>query len=398
MGGMLRKGMLVVLLQWTAAVAAPPVLVIAVDGFRYDFAEREKAAHILALQREGASVEGLMPSFPSTTFPNFQSMATGLHPARHGLVAMVFYDRAMGRGFHYARNASEGQWYGGQPIWLLAEEQGVRAATFFWPGTDAEIGGRRPSYFRKYDGRVSHQERIAQVLEWFQMKDGERPGLVIVYFSDVDSAGHRYGPDAPETKAAIAKVDASVGALAARVRALRPETNIVLVSDHGQIAVEQTLDLTPRANFSGCRAANEAPMTMLYCGDAERVRAELLKNAPEVNVWRRAEVPEHLHYRDNPRIGDLVVAPKRPSIVFVTPPGDAEAQPVPALKGMHGYDPETYKEMRGVLMGVGPAFRRGWVVPAVRTVDVFALLCGLLEMKTPAGLDADFNRVKPLLR
>lgn len=394
---MLRKLTGLVLLQAAAWAAAPPVLVIAVDAFRHDFAERENALNILALKKEGASVEAMIPSFPSTTFPNFHTMATGLEPSRHGLVAMMFYDRALGRGFQYTRNASEGEWYGGKPIWLLAEEQGVRAATFFWPGSDAAIGGKRPTYYRKYDGRVSHEERIAQVLQWLAMNDGERPGLIIVYFSDVDSAGHRFGPDAPETKAAIAKVDASVGELVRKARAIQPDTNIVLLSDHGQIAVEQTLDLTPRADFSGCRAANEAPMTMLYCEDPERVRAELLKNAPEVNVWRRAEVPQHLHYRGNPRIGDLVVTPKRPSIVFVTPPGDADAKPVPALKGMHGYDPQQYLAMRGILIGAGPAFRRGAVIPPARNVDVYLLLARLLGLKPPGGLDADYSRVRGLL-
>ena len=324
-------------------------------------------------------------------------MATGLDPSRHGLVAMTFYDRSLGRGFQYTRNAAEGVWYGGKPIWLLAEEQGVRAATFFWPGTDAEIGGKRPSFYRKYDGRVSHEERIGQAVEWLRMKDGERPGLVIVYFSDVDSAGHRYGPDSRETKAAIAKVDASVGELVKRARAVRSDVNIVLLSDHGQIGVERVLDLTPRADFSGCKAANEAPMTMLYCEDPERVRLELELHAPEVNVWRRAEVPEHLHYRDNPRIGDLVVTPKRPWIVYVTPPGDTDAKPVPELKGMHGYDPQRYSEMRGILTGVGPAFRRGVLIPPARNVDVYVLLAHLLELKTPGGLDADFGRVRGLL-
>lgn len=395
---MVRTLTALVLLQAAAwAAPPPPVLVIALDAFRYDFAGREKAVHILALKNEGASAEAMIPSFPSTTFPNFHAMATGLEPSRHGLVAMMFYDRALKRGFQYTRNASEGQWYGGKPIWLLAEEQGVRAATFFWPGTDAAIGGKRPTFYKKYDGRVSHQERIAQVLEWLGMKQGERPGLIIVYFSDVDSAGHRFGPDAPETKAAIARVDASVGELVRKARAIRPGANIVLLSDHGQIAVERTLDLTPRANFAGCRAANEAPMTMLYCQDPERVRAELLKNAPEVNVWRRAETPEHLHYRGNPRIGDLVITPKRPWIVFVTPPGDADAKPVPALKGMHGYDPRQYPEMRGILIGAGPAFRRGAVIAPARNVDVYVLLARLLGLKPPGGLDADFGRVRGLL-
>jgi alkaline phosphatase D len=392
---------LLLLVSWSwlaAATGPPPLLVIAVDAFRHDFAERDQAANILALKREGASVEGLIPSFPSTTFPNFHSMATGLHPSRHGLVAMVFHDRAKGRGFSYMRNASEGEWYGGMPIWLLAEDKGIRAATYFWPGTDAAIQGRHPTYYKKYDGRVSHEERIRQVLEWFRMPAPQRPGLVVVYFSDVDSSGHRYGPDAAETHAAIAKVDASVGELVRSVRVIRPETNVVLLSDHGQSTVQSHIDLTGKADYTGCRAANEAPMTMLYCDDPERVRAQLLKNAPEVNVWRRAEVPGHLQYRENPRIGDLVITPRTPSIVQVVPPGDPDAKPVPALKGMHGYDPEKHSEMLGILVGTGPAFQRGFTIPSARTVDVFVLLCRLLGLKPPPDLDADFNRVRKLLK
>ncbi|MBI4893982.1 MAG: alkaline phosphatase family protein [Acidobacteria bacterium] len=269
----MRLAFALLILCTTALCAAPPVLVIAVDGFRYDFAQRDNATHILALQKEGASVQGLVPAFPSTTFPNFHTMATGLYPARNGIVAMVFFDRQKNRLFSYTSTASEGEWYGGKPIWLLAEEQGVHAATYFWPGTDAEIGGQRPSYWKKYDGRVPHEERIAQAEQWLRMEGAEKPGLVIVYFSDVDSACHRTGPDSHETRAAIAKVDASVGDLVRRARAVQPNLNIVLLSDHGQAAVQSNIDLTPRANFAGCRAANEAPMTMLYCGQPERVRA-----------------------------------------------------------------------------------------------------------------------------
>ncbi len=397
MKGMRSCLLLLAILSVTLS-AAPPVLVIAVDGFRSDFAQRENATHILALQKQGASVQGLIPAFPSTTFPNFHSMATGLYPARHGIVAMMFFDRQKNRGFSYTSTASEGEWYGGDPIWLLAEAQGVHAATFFWPGTDAEIGGKRPTYWKKYDGRVPHEERIAQVEQWLRMEGPLKPGLVIVYFSDVDSAGHRTGPDSPDTKAAIAMVDASVGALVQRARAIQPNLNIVLLSDHGQIAVESNIDLTPRANFAGCRAANEAPMTMLYCDDPERVRTELLKNAPEINVWRASEVPAHLHYQGNPRIGDLILTPKTPSIIYVVPPGDPAAKPVPDLKGMHGYDPEKYPQMRGMLTGIGPAFRRGALIPPAQTVDVYALLCRLLGLKPPPGLDADFSRVRALLQ
>lgn len=383
------------LLLLNTALAAPPVLVIAIDGFRWDYAERENAANLLKLKQEGAWVEGLTPAFPSTTFPNFHTMATGLYPEHHGLVAMKFYDRAKASAFSYMKNSNEGAWYGGKPIWLLAEEQGVKTATFFWPGTDAGIGGRNPSYFKRYDGRVPNAERIRQVFEWFRLPEPERPGLVVVYFSDVDSAGHRYGPDSKETKAAIAKVDAEVGEL---LRGVSKDQNVVVLSDHGMATVRSNLDLSKRADFDRCIAANEAPMTMLYCADPERVRAQLLKNAPEVRVWRKSEVPAHLHFRDNPRIGDLVITPKDTSIVQVLTAADPQETPIPDLKGMHGYDPQQFQQMRGILIGVGPAFRVGVKTPPAETVDVYLLLCRLLGLKPPAGLDSKLERVKPLLR
>jgi len=381
-----------------SASAAPPVLVIAVDAFRYDFAARDHAQAILALKKEGASVEAMTPSFPSTTFPNFHAMATGLHPGHHGLVSMSFYDRALGKSFYYTKNSREGFWYGGMPIWLLAQDAGIRSATFFWPGTDAVIQGRNPTYFRRYDGRVPHEERVKQVIDWLQMPEQERPGLVIVYFSDVDAAGHATGPDSPETRAAIAKVDKTVGELVAKARAVRKDINIVVLSDHGQIGVQSVIDLTNKADLRGCRAANEAPTTMLYCEDPERVRAELIKNAPEVTVYRKAETPAHWFYRDSLRVGDLVIVPKTPSIVYAVPPGDPEAKPVPPLKGMHGYDPQKYPEMRGMLIGVGPAFRAGKSIPTMNNVDVFALLCRLLGLKMPAGVDANPAHIQPLIK
>ena len=182
------------------------------------------------------------------------------------------------------------------------------------------------------------------------------------------------------------------------VKQLPQPINLVVLSDHGMSTVQANLGLSKRADFTGCIAANEAPMTMLYCTDPERVRAELKKNVPEVEVWRKSEVPAHLHYRDNARIGDLIITPKNTSIVQVLTAADPTETPVPDLKGMHGYDPRKYKEMRGILIGVGPAFRTGVQTPPAETVDVFVLLCKLLNLQPPAKLDADFSRVKPLLR
>lgn len=398
MGVMTRLLLLLLAAALLSAAERPPVLVIALDGFRHDYAVRDGARNLLALEREGASVGEWSPVFPSTTFPNFHSMATGLTPARHGLVAMVFREGRKGRGFSYMENSREGFWYGGRPIWQVAEEQGVLTATYFWPGTDAGVNGRYPSYFKRYDPRASHGERVEQVLEWFKLGEKERPGLAIVYFSDVDAMGHRFGPDSPEVRAAVGRVDAVVGEIVGGVRALRPDVNIVVVSDHGMSAVDQVIDFTRDADLRGCRAANEAPMTMLYCEEPERVRAELLARPRAYTVERRGELPKHLEFDGNERIGDLVVRPKGPSIVWALPPGDEDARPVPPLKGMHGYDPEANREMGGILIGVGPAFRQGARVERARTVDLYPLLGRLLGLTLPGEIDGRLSRVEGLLR
>ena len=396
--GMVRT--LAILLLFAHLLPAdPPLLVIALDGFRWDYAERYQATNILSLKRAGASATATMPGFPSTTFPNFHSMATGLFPEHHNLVAMHFLDRASGKPFSYSRNASEGVWYGGTPIWVLAENNGIKTASYFWPGTEAEIQGKRPSYFKKYDVSATHEQRIAQVMEWLRMPEAQRPGLVIVYFSDVDHEGHDHGPNAQQTRDAVMKVDAATGSLVQGARRINPATNIVVVSDHGMSTVTGFIDLNTRANLAGCKAANESPMTMLYCEDSERVRLELIENSPDLNVWRRAETPAHLHYRNNPRIGDLIVTPKTAALVQALPPGDADAKPVRRIaKGMHGYDPAVFPEMRGILIGVGPAFAAQAKVDGVRTVDVFLLLCRLLNLTAPPGIDAELGRVSPMLR
>lgn len=378
--------------------AADPLLVIALDGFRHDYLEKFDAPNLLALKREGASVERMVPAFPSTTFPNFYSMATGLRPARHGIVAMVFRDPQLDKGFIYWRNASEGFWYGGEPFWETAQKKGKRVAMYFWPGSDAEIHGVRPWRYFKYDSKTTHEARVKQALDWLAMPDGERPDAVVVYFSDADSAGHANGPDSTQARDAVARVDATVGDLVKKARALRRNVNVVVVSDHGMSVVEKRIDFSSDADLSGCRASNEAPMTMLYCRDPQRVYRELTSRTRDYRVYRKGRLPKHLHYEGNRRIGDLVVLPKGNFILTATPPGDDDAKPVPALKGMHGYDPQGNSEMRGMLLGVGPAFREGTRVREALNVDVNPLVLHLMGLEPLRGVDGKFSRVRGLLR
>ena len=125
------------------------VVLVSLDGFRYDYAAKYGAKNLLAMAQRGASApDGMIPSYPSVTFPNHYTLATGLYPEHHGIVANNFYDAARKQTYRLGDPATvtDGSWYGGTPIWVLAEQQRMRAACFFWPGSEAEIQGTRPSY------------------------------------------------------------------------------------------------------------------------------------------------------------------------------------------------------------------------------------------------------------
>ena len=192
------------------------VILVSLDGFRYDYAEKYRAENIRALGAAGAAArEGMIPAYPSLTFPNHYTLATGLYPEHHGIVANNFYDAQRKQTYRLGDPATvtDGSWYGGTPIWVLAEQQGMRAACFFWPGSEAEIQGTRPSYYMKYDDKVPDDARVQQVLAWLRLPAERRPHLITVYFADVDHAGHEYGPESEEVRTAVQVVDREIGML-----------------------------------------------------------------------------------------------------------------------------------------------------------------------------------------
>ena len=163
----------------------PYVLLISLDGFRYDYAERDHATNLLALGQSGVAAKALIPSFPTTTFPNHYTIVTGLYPAHHGIVDNSFWDPERQRvQVQPLAATTDGRWWGGTPLWVLAEQQGMRAASFFWVGSDAEIQQTRPTYFYKYDGKIPNEQRVAQVVEWLKLPKPKRPHFITLYFSE----------------------------------------------------------------------------------------------------------------------------------------------------------------------------------------------------------------------
>ena len=399
------RGFLLLLLVLLRGLAAQPlnaptqrhkpyVLLIGLDGFRFDYAERYGAKNLLALRARGASAGALIPSYPSLTFPNFYTLATGLSPERHGIVGNRFWDPERKQEFYFRNDQSDGSWYGGTPIWVLAEQQGMRTAAYFWPGTSAPIQGTLPTFFHEYNPAITREERIRQVLEWFHLPQERRPHLVIAYFSEVDSAGHQHGPDSLETQRAVEELDRSLGQLWKGLERVQPAVNVVVVSDHGMMACGPFVDITEHADFSRFKVVNDTVHVMLYSADhtlVERTYRALRGRSNLYQVWRRNETPAHLRFRRNRRIGDLVIMSNGPHLLSVRsgsrPPDPARSGP----KGMHGWDPKRFPLMQGIFYATGPQIRPGVRLPAIRATDVFPLLSSLLDLTPPGNLDGSWD-------
>ncbi len=375
-----------------AAQRAHYVVLVSLDGFRWDYAVRDHATHLLQLGREGAwAPDGMLPSYPSLTFPNHLSLITGLYPEHHGILANSFLDparTAAGKPDRYsirdAAAVTDGSWYSGVPLWSLAEAQGMRTACLFWPGSEAEIAGQRPSEYLRFDDHIDENLRLKQVVAWLQEPVATRPHFITVYFSDVDHAGHAFGPDAPQTHAAIQHVDALVGQLEQDLQQTGLPVDLVVVSDHGMIATEGPwITLSDYADLSGF--ATDGPL--LYGrteADRQRVYDQLKHASDKFQVYRLRDVPPELHYNRNARAGDPVVIPTGPYAIRAVAPANGRPDHAP-IPGSHGYNPRWMPQMKASFFAAGPDIRPGSRVAPFENVNLYPWIATMLGLHLPTS-------------
>src|SRR5271165_3634725 len=384
------------------------VILVSLDGFRYDYAKKYDAKNLLALGAAGATVpEGMIPAYPSLTFANHYTLATGLYPEHHGIVANSFYDPQRKQTYRLGDPATvtDGTWYGGTPLWVLAEQQGMRAACFFWPGSEAEIQGTRPSYYLKYDDKLPNDQRVEQVLAWLHLPEAQRPHLITLYFSEVDHAGHEYGPESKQVADAVQVVDREIAALENGLKKLSLPVDVIVVSDHGMATVQGDW-ITLDQYFPDATAFEKIVSPGLYAkseADAERAYEALRGKSDKFDVYRRAQLPPALHGDSNPRSGDPIIVTNGPYLVrYSAPPPSASATPEHRPLGMHGYDPVRVPEMKASFFAAGPDIRRGVNVAPFDNVDIYPLVAKLLgldivHLKT-GPIDGELRPLQPILQ
>ncbi|MEW5765508.1 MAG: alkaline phosphatase family protein [Acidobacteriota bacterium] len=371
-------------------VAAPPtVVLVTVDGVRWDYPDRFGLETFAAMRRSGLSAERLLPPFPSLTWVCHATLATGTYPDKHGIAANGFLDRASGTRFS---KEPEARWLLEPPVWALAEGAGIKSAVLSWPLSDGDWHGVAPSYrrgFQKGKGG-SDEATVEALLDLLGMPPDRRPRLILAWTSGADDEGHDEGPEGPAVRRAMVRADATLRRLREGIRALGPKTPVVLVvaSDHGMSSVERAIDLAalvPKKAFLPY-IATSGPMANLYTKDArqkEEVRRALEGLPAGCRVFDRESCPPDLHYAGCARAGDLVVlAPPGATFWGYSPKPGVRAVP----KGNHGY-PASNPDVQGLLILEGPGVPAGKTLPRASAVDVAPTLCRLLGIPPPPRAD-----------
>ena len=391
---------MVVLLLALAVVAPraqehqPLLVLVSFDAWRWDFIDRFPTPNLRALASRGVRARGLIPSFPSKTFPNHYTLVTGLYPEHHGIISNNIADPQFPKRFSTSAETSrDARWWGGEPLWVTAIRQGLRASSMFWPGSEAAIQGVRPTEWRPFDDTVSNGDRLMQVLDWLALPPDSRPSLVTTYLSDVDRAGHDFGPDSPQALEAAGRLDEALGQLVAGIQGLGliDQVTLVIVSDHGmsQLSDRRVIFLDDYVDLNTVDIVEWTPVLELApkSGSAEDLYRALKGKHPALTVYKRDQLPRRLHYRANPRIPPIVgLAGDGWTITSHKRFADDKARGR-SHGGDHGYDP-ALKSMHGLFVAAGPRIRQNLVVPEFQNVHVYDFLCAVLGV-TPAKNDGD---------
>ncbi len=378
-----------------------PVLLISLDGYRFDYTAKYRPKFISQFAKEGAQLKSLISSYPTKTFPNHLSIVTGRYPMNHGIVANSFYAPELKLSYSLKDRKAVGNsdFYLATPIWTAAEEQGLRTATLFWPGSEAEISGKRPTYWYEYIHSMPHQDRIAQIVEWMKLPIERRPSFTTLYFPDVDSAGHHHGVESQEVKDAIIKVDRSLEELVTKVRGIIPNINIIIVSDHGMKDVDENKkELILKTSKlheikEDYRIYGAGPIVQFYLKQKGRnIKADIVainSKAQNFKCYSKSETPTQLNFNSNPRVGDIACIAKSGYWIAAT---DFKFP-----KATHGWDQFSDMSMHGIFYAQGPDFKKNFIAESKSNIHIFPLLLRLLGLDNQYTIDGDIEKIKEVI-
>jgi len=380
--------------------STPYVLLISFDGFRWDYLERGLTPNLNSFAEKGVRALSLQPSYPSGTFPNHYTIVTGMYPENHGIIGNHIYNPYNNTTFSLkdSNAITDSYWYLGEAIWETAKRQGLTTASFFWPGSEVKTNYRHPDYYKQYNSKIPFFTRVDTVVSWLQLPYEQRPKFITLYFEETDSKGHDYGPNSPQVDSAIKLCDDVFGYLLRKLKEINllDSINIIVVSDHGMTEIEpqRIINLSQFPKVGKLRINTYGYMASIV-GDRdslEKYREILLKNQRNFKVYKRNEIPQYFHFSNNPLIGDLVVIPD-----FGWTIARDTNEYLYKLRGYHGYD-NHWLDMHGIFIAGGPSFKKNYKIGTLFNIDIYPLLCKILNIVPRGNIDGKLERIEFILK
>lgn len=387
------------------AMTKPYVILISLDGYRWDYNQRFNPPNISKFANEGIQAKSMLSCFPSKTFPNHYSIATGMYPENHGIVNNSFYDYEKDTIYkiHDRSIIEDGTWYNGTPLWVNASKSGMLTASFFFVGSEADIQGIRPTYYYRYDGAIQNSERVKQVLDWLDLPEEKRPHLITAYFSDMDDTGHSFGPnDDEKLSETLTALDKNLGDLFEGVKKTGLPVNIILVSDHGmmEVPVNQLLPLESVLDDSLYRSVSVGAVVHLYLNENVDKNAVYEDLKSKENHWKIYRTSDSTFYKmnpKNPRLGELMIIPENHYYFKTIRQIGIHKSNEQNVLGHHGFDPE-HPDLHAIFYANGPAFKENMTIESFRNIHVYPMVCDILGLEIPAEIDGNLDVLKPILK
>ena len=377
------------------------VLLISFDGFRADYIDWYDTPNFDQIKLNGVKAKSLKPLFPTKTFPNHYSIATGMYVENHGLIGNQFFDKKLNE-FYQTKDrekVEDKRFYGGEPIWSTAEKQGLKTASYFWVGSEAQAGGHYPSIWKKYDQKQSFDARIDSVIKWFEKPIKNRPRLVLLYFHEPDNTGQKYGPRSKENKLMVESVDRTIGNILNKLKTLTiyKKLNVILVSDHGMTEIDKTkkIVLSKYIDTKKIKMEGSGAYTLLYSDENNEIEKSYLKlkQLSNIDVYKKENIPDKWRFKRHHRIKDILIVAKEGWTILKD---NLEGSYYFYSKAAHGYDNDL-QSMQAIFFAQGPAFKKDYTISSINNIDIYPLIAHILNIKSYHEIDGKLENVINLL-
>ena len=383
----------------------PYLILISLDGFRWDYVEKYKPPHLINFIKNGINSESLIPSFPTKTFPNHYTIATGMYPEKHGIIANSFYsyDKDMTYKIRDREKVEDGSFYGGNPIWIQANKANMVTASYFFVGTEANIQGLKPTYYYRFDNSVKNEVRVNQAIDWLKLPPKKRPHLITMYFSDMDDTGHKYGTkNDEELKKTLFELDKQLGNLFKGIEKTGLPVNIIIVSDHGMstVSISNFISIEKIENDSLYTSIDNGAIVNIHPNNKNQIDSiytYLKKKESNFKVYKTENTPGFEYIPKNKNWGAIQILPDFGYYFSSTKGIASRKQHTNTNFGVHGYD-QKYKDMHGIFYANGPAFKKAYRTPSIKNIHIYPLMCEILGLEVPSNIDGSLDQIKNVLK